>query len=57
MPVIQYPDAEEGGSGMQGHSCLNNDFEASLGYILNVKKKKKQNHHHHQKQNLSKTQR
>lgn len=37
MPVIQYPDAEEGGSGMQGYSCLNNDFEASLGYILNVK--------------------
>lgn len=40
MPVIQYPDAEEGGSGMQGYSCLNNDFEASLGYILNVKKNK-----------------
>lgn len=37
MPVIQSPDAEEGGSGMQGYSCLNNNFEASLGYILNVK--------------------
>ena len=40
MLVIQYPDAEEGGSGMQGYSCLNNDFEASPGYILNVKKTK-----------------
>lgn len=40
MPVIQYLDTEEGGSGMQSHSCLNNDFEASLGYILNVKKTK-----------------
>lgn len=41
MLVIQYPDAEEGGSGMQGYSCLNNDFEASPGYILNVKKTKR----------------
>lgn len=55
MPVIQSPDAEEGGSGVQGYSCLNNNFEASLGYILNVKKQNQQQQQ--QQQNLSKTQR